>query len=84
MSVRDTHPTVERKQIELLRQAGSRTRLAMGLRMGEDAIRIARHELKRLHPEMTELQIALVWVKVHYGDDIANRLNIYLKSDASA
>ena len=84
MSVRDTHPTVERKQIDLLRQAGStESRLALGLRMSEEAIRISRRELRRLHPNMTDRQIALVWVKLHYGDDIFERLERFFERGAS-
>jgi hypothetical protein len=75
----DTQPGIARKQIELLRQAGSRRRLAIGLRMGEDAIQLSRHELRRLHPTLTDQQIALLWVKVHYGDDMAEQLRAYLK-----
>lgn len=70
----DTPPSVERQQIELLRQAGTRRRLAMGLRMGEDAIQLSRRELRRLHPKLSDQQVALLWVKVHYGDDMASRL----------
>jgi hypothetical protein len=70
----DTSPSAEWQQIQLLRQAGARRRLAMGLRMGEDAIQLSRHELRRLHPKLNDQQIALLWVKVHYGDDMASRL----------
>ena len=77
--VNDTHPSIARKQIEMLRKAGSRRRLAMGLRMGEDAIQLSRRELRRLHPTLTDQQIALLWVKFHYGDDMADRLRAYLK-----
>lgn len=78
-TVQDTHPSFERKQIDLLQKAGARRRLALGLRMGEDAIQLSRRELCRLHPTLTDQQIALLWVKVHYGNDIAARLQSYLQ-----
>lgn len=80
MFIQDTHPSVERKQIELLRHAGARWRLVMGMRMGEDAIQLSRRELRRLHPKLNDQQIALLWVRVHYGEDIASRLQQHLST----
>src|SRR5579884_2611729 len=75
---RDTHPEIERVQIELLRQATPERRLALGLSLSEEAMQIARQAIARAHPLASEQEQGLLFVEVTYGKDLADRVRHYL------
>lgn len=70
----DTHPSVAERQIELLRAAGPERRVAAAMAMSRTAIDASRAALRRLHPEMGEREILRLWVSLHYGEDLAQRV----------
>jgi hypothetical protein len=75
---RDTHPEIERVQIQLLRQATPQRRLASGLSLSEEAMQIARQAITRAHPLASEQEQGLLFVEVTYGKDLADRVRHYL------
>ena len=75
---RDTHPEIERIQIELLRKAGTQRRLQLGLKLSGEALVIAQKGIRRAHPEVSELEAKLIFVEVTYGKDLADRVRAYL------
>lgn len=75
----DTDPRIERAQIELLRKASSATRFARARSLSQTAISLARRALRRRHPNLTEREIALLWVEHAYGEALASRLREYLE-----
>lgn len=80
MAMNDTHPLVHRKHVELLREAGSRRRSALASSLTRQVISRARRGIALAHPEMTQIERDLLFVKVHYGRDLADRLRCYLDS----
>lgn len=74
---RDTHPEIERIQIEWLRKAGMSRRLQLGLELSGEAIAIAQRSIRRTHPEASELEAKLIFVEVTYGKDLADRVRAY-------
>ena len=70
----DTHPEVERLQIELLRKAGTARRLQLGLELSGEALEIAQRGIRRAYPEASELEAKLIFVEVTYGKDLADRV----------
>jgi hypothetical protein len=79
-SARDTAPEAHRVQIELLRRAGPTRRFALAASLTRFAVEASRRELRRRHPEEDERSIALRWVSIHYGEDLADRLRAHLEA----
>ncbi len=71
---RDTDPAARRIQIDLLRQAGPVRRFALASSLTRFTVQASRRALRERHPEEDDRAIALRWVAVHYGADLAARL----------
>jgi len=76
---RDTHPTIERKQIELLRRASDAERFQWMRSLSRTALRLARQGLKRARPNASDEEIDLLFVELHYGSELARRLREHLE-----
>lgn len=74
----DTSPEVERVLVEMLREAGMRRRLQLGLELSGEALELAQRGIKRAHPEASELEVKLIFVEVTYGKYLADQLRAYL------
>jgi hypothetical protein len=70
----DTHPSIARKQIELLRAAGMDRRFELAVSMSSGVIRLSRLDIAARHPDWSEQDVKLEWVRLHYGDDLARRV----------
>lgn len=66
----DLHPV----QLELMRRATPQRRLALALSLSTTAIQLSRRALRRLHPELSERDLLLMWAEVHYGRELADRV----------
>lgn len=80
----DTHPEARRVQIELLRKAGPERRLAMSLHWTDSILQLARQGIARARPQLSESELGIFFVEVHYGRDLARRLQDYLQRRNSA
>jgi hypothetical protein len=78
----DTSPEAEKVQIELLRQATNAQRLAMALSLTDLAIRLARRAIARANPGLSQQELDLIYLDVHYGRELADRVRDYLKDRA--
>ena len=76
---RDTHPEAHRVQIELLRRATPARRFSLLSSLTRFAIEASRRALRERHPDEDELSIALRWVSLHYGEELAGRLATRLR-----
>jgi len=74
----DTHPDAERFQIELLRRAPVARRMRLALSLSRSVITLARRAIRRTMPEATEQEVALRFVELHYGRDLADGLRRHL------
>lgn len=70
----DTDPETERVHIEMLRRAGPERRLQLALNLTHEVIAMSRRELRRLHPEASEEELGVLWVRQNYGDELADGL----------
>jgi hypothetical protein len=70
----DTHPDAERVQIELLRKAGPRRRSIIASRLTNQSRWRARRGILRAHPDLNEADRRLLFIEVHYGRDLADRV----------
>lgn len=74
----DTHPEVERVQIELLRKAGTTRRLQLGLTFSGEVLEMAQRGIRRANPNASDLELKLIFVEINYGKDLADRVRAYL------
>ena len=75
----DTHPIAQQVQIALLRNATGARRAALALSLSETTRRMARRAIRRAHPEASEEEIDLIFVALHYGQELADRLRADLQ-----
>lgn len=71
---RDTDPDAEAVQIELLRRAGPARRFALARSLSRTTMALARRALRRAHPRATDEEIAVRFVAIHYGEELARAL----------
>lgn len=76
-SISDTSRQVEEIQIALLREAGTARRFALMRRLSATAINLSRRAVARAHPEWNAQEVALEFVALNYGADLAYRLRDY-------
>ncbi|MBM4048059.1 MAG: hypothetical protein FJ279_23400 [Planctomycetes bacterium] len=74
----DTHPEAERVQVELLRQASVQTRLSLALSLSETAMSLSRRAIRRARPGISEQEVGLAFVELHYGRELAERVREYV------
>jgi hypothetical protein len=68
----DTRPEVERLQLELLRKASPAARFARVRSLSLTAIQLAKRAIRRQGREMTQTEIDLQFVRLNYGDALAD------------
>ena len=67
----DTSVDAEVVQRELIRKTAPSQRVEKSLRLSSDLIRNAKAAIRRRHPEFTEDEIAVKFIELHYGADLA-------------
>ncbi len=76
----DTSPEAEKVQIELLRRATNAERLALALSMTDLTVRLARRAIARANPGLSQHELDLKFVEIHYGKELAERVREYLRA----
>ena len=74
----DTNPEAEKFLISLIRDASIAKRASIMRSLSETTIYLARRAIKRANPDVTELELNLLFVAVHYGKSLSDRLREYL------
>ncbi len=77
----DTHPSAEAVQIQLLRKAGSAKRAWLMRSLSQTMLRLSRRTIRQANPDLNEQELDLLFVKHCYGDELAQRLRIYLNRE---
>jgi hypothetical protein len=75
----DTTPEAERVQIELLRKAGPERRFHLARSLSQTMIQASRDNIGRLHPEVDEEELKLLFVELYYGKELADCVRVYLE-----
>jgi hypothetical protein len=68
-------PEAERVLLELIRRASPARRASLALSWSRTMMGLARRSLRRSRPEASEDELAVLFVSLHYGDDLAGRLS---------
>lgn len=75
----DTSPEAERVQIALIRQAPVSKRFALVRSLSRVLIDANRQRMRQDHPDLSEKEIALIFVAHNYGQALADRLHAWLE-----
>ncbi len=79
----DTSPEALKVQIELLSAAGLKRRFALVRSLSEMASALSMRAIRRANPNDDENQIKIRYARLHYGDELANRLAEYMNRNAT-
>lgn len=76
----DTHPEIERMQIEMLRQLSLQERLERMNEWSKATRELAWRGLRRANPGASEQELGIIYVAIYYGQPLADRLREYLRN----
>jgi len=81
--ITDTNPEADKIQVLLIRKASVAKRISRMRSLSQTTIQLSRRALLRPNPKLSERELNLKFVSLHYGKDLANRLCKYMerKSD---
>lgn len=74
----DTPPDVEQVQIEGLRRLSPTQRLALAAMLTRSTFALSWQGLYRRHPDMPEDELRILWCRLLYGPELAERVEDYL------
>ena len=74
---RDTRPEAERVQIELLRKASSSKIFGLVRSLSQWLMQASRENIRQLHPNASEEELALIFIEHFYGKELANKMRVY-------
>jgi len=79
VAARDTPPEALERQAEILRSLGARGRFERMRSLSRTTMALAQRAIRRAHPAATEDELLVAFVAVHHGDELAQRLQRYLR-----
>ncbi len=71
---RDTHPDAEAVQIELLRRASPARRFELARSLSRTTMWLAWRAIRRAHPDVSDEEVSVRFVALHYGEELAQGL----------
>ena len=74
MSVTDTPPHVRRRLSGIFASMTGAERVAIAVEMAEEAKAIAVAGIRARRPEWSEAEVALEWLRLLHGDEVAERV----------
>ncbi len=75
---RDTHPAAEEVQLRLLRAASPARRFAIMRSLTASVLRLAKRGIREANPHLTEQEQRLLFVEIHHGRELADKLRTFL------
>ncbi len=73
---RDTSIAAEQLQLALLRQVGPVKRVQQALHMSAEMIQLSRMALRRLHPNLSDDELGVLWIEINYGKALADKVRL--------
>ncbi len=80
---RDTHPKAEEVLIGLIRKASVAKRISRMRSLTRTILRLSKRAIAKVNPGLSEQELNMLFVKIHYGEDLANHLRTYLEQKKS-
>ncbi len=75
----DTELQAEAVQLELLRKATVARRAAIAISLSETVVKLACRAIRRQNSNLTDQEVLLRFVAVHYGSELAGRVRVALE-----
>ena len=76
----DTTLEAEKVQIDLIRKSSIPKRLSVAHSLSETTRYLSKRGIKRANPNFSKREVDLAFVKFHYGEELADRLRLFLES----
>ena len=76
----DTDPQAEQVQIELIRRLSVAQRISLVRSLSRTTMFLSRRAIRRANPSMSEREVGLAFVELHYGKELAGRLRSYIEN----
>ena len=77
----DTNPEVERVLISLLRKLNPTQKLEQVQSFSSSILKLSKRAISRANPDLSEQEKNILFVKYHYGVELAERLRSFLNQD---
>ncbi len=77
----DTDPEARRVQMDLLRRASPGRRLRLALSLSRSVLTLSRDGIARRRPGASTKEVAVEFVRLHYGPELADELGHHLRSE---
>jgi hypothetical protein len=74
----DTHPEIERVQVEMLRKMSVAQRIKLTGEWSQAIKELAWRGIEKANPGASKSEIALMFLAVQYGQPLADRVRAYL------
>ncbi len=76
----DTSPDAALVQRELIRRMTPTQRLQQTFQLSSEMLRAAKAAIRRRHPAYSEQEVAIKFIELHYGDELAAGVRSRLES----
>lgn len=73
----DTRPRAEAVQLELLRSKNAREKLSQVRSLSQLVIGLSRRAIQRVNPDKTPAELDSLFIRLHYGESLAQRVADY-------
>jgi len=80
--ISDTPPQIEALRIALLKKAGFTKRAGTMLSLSKSVALLSMRAVRRANPDLSQSEVNLRFVELHYGKDLAERLRAFLRQRA--
>ena len=77
----DTTPAAEKVQIELIRKSSVSRRVSTVRSLSQTTMYLSRRAIQRSNPYLSEREVDLAFVANHYGENLAERLRLYMERE---
>lgn len=74
----DTHPEIKELRISLLRNASTEQKINQLRSLSQTVVRLSKRAIARANPHYSKREIDLAFIALHYGDELAHRLDAFL------
>jgi hypothetical protein len=74
MAVTDTPPHVRRRLSRIFAAMSGADRVACAVEMAEEVKAVAVAGIEARHPEWTDAEVSIEWLRLLHGDEIADRV----------
>lgn len=75
---KDTPPEIEKLQISLIKKSSVSKRLSSVRSLTKSVVQLSRRAILRSNPSLSEREVDLLFLKIHYGKELSSSVDEYL------